>query len=81
MNRADRELIEATEGLLARVKVFKKTALDAKDRGDTWVELHVQEVWEPSDEAALQRYEAALARAKEQPPLPFESGDAACSPT
>lgn len=62
-------LIKAGEELEARLKVFKLTAIQAKERGENFVDLPVEVVWEPSDDAAVLRWEAAKATALHQRPL------------
>jgi len=47
----------AGDALAERLRIFKKLSLQAKDCGDTVVELPVQAVFETSDEAALARWE------------------------
>jgi hypothetical protein len=68
MNAID-NLIKAGEELETRLKLFKKTALQAVDCGDTHVELPIQVLWEPSDDAAVLRWESAKAAILNQKPL------------
>ena len=52
-------LSRAAGAMAARLQIFRDTAVHAQERGDK-VELHPSEMWEPADEAALQRYEDAM---------------------
>jgi hypothetical protein len=62
----------ACDALAARLRVFKRTQQQARERGEERVELHVAEIFEPSDAAALDAYETELAALLGQVPLPME---------
>lgn len=67
------KLQEAAKLMADRLRVLKRTAQQAKEREDTHVSLHVEEIWEAKDEAALEAYEAAYAEAIGAQPL-FKEG-------
>ena len=58
--------------MAARLRVFQRLQLQARERGDLTVELHVEELFEPSDVAALDAYERDLAAHMGQVPLGLE---------
>lgn len=45
--------------MAARLRLFQRTAKQAQE-ADARIDLAPQELWEPSDQAALDAYEAAL---------------------
>ncbi len=67
-----KSFLAACEDIANRLRVFKRVALQARERGDEQVELHVAEIWEAGDEAALEAFEKALAELTGQRPLPFQ---------
>ena len=62
----------ACEAVGRRLDIFRRTQLQARERGEEAVELPVEELFEPTDAAALEGYEAALAALLGQRPLPLE---------
>ena len=49
----------AADALAERMKVWKKMAMQAAERGDAIISLKRQEFWEEADEAVLAEFEAA----------------------
>lgn len=68
-----RALCAAGDDLVARLRILHRLQAQAKERGDSTVELHVEELCEPADLAAIQRWESAKAGALGHQPLPFEA--------
>jgi hypothetical protein len=64
-----RALLQAGDALAYRLTLYKKLAIQAKEQGDSRVELPVQALYEGADEAAIQRWESAKASATGQNPL------------
>lgn len=73
MNPALRQLLIAAEKLTRRLAVLQTLQMQARDRGETHVELHVAELFEPADLEAIQAWEAAKAAAMGAQPLRFEA--------
>jgi hypothetical protein len=73
MSPALRALLIAAEKLTRRLAVLQTLQMQARERGDTYVELHVAELFEPADLEAIQAWEAAKAEALGAQPLPFEA--------
>lgn len=56
-----------------RLRVFKTLAIQAKERGEVTITLHVDEVWDANDEAALQAFEVAVAELTGAQRLPMDA--------
>ena len=69
-------LFKVAQQLAARLEIYKKVAGQARDRGDTVVELDIREMWEPSDQAALDAFNAYVHQTQGRTPLPFEQAAA-----
>lgn len=67
-----RELLDAAAAMADRLRVFKALQIQARERGEEVVELHVAELFEEADRAALESYETALAKFIGARPLPME---------
>ena len=52
-------LREAAALMASRLRLFQRTAQQAQE-ADARIDLAPQELWEPSDQAALDAYEAAI---------------------
>lgn len=70
--RAPDAMIQAAAMMAARLRIMAKTQTQAREQGRDLVELHVQELFEAGDRAALEAYEAALSQMTGAVPLPFE---------
>lgn len=57
---ADAELRIAAKLMATRLKLFRTLVEQARERGDSRLDLALEEVWEREDEAALQAFDAAL---------------------
>ena len=64
--------LAACDAVAHRLRIFRRTQQQARERGEEAVELPVEELFEPLDGAALDAYEAALADLLGQRPLPME---------
>jgi len=73
MTPALRLLLMAAENLTARLVVLQRLQMQAHERGETSVELHVSELFEPSYLEAIRAWEAAKAAAVGAQSLPFEA--------
>lgn len=67
-----RALQRAATLMARRLQLLKKMAHQARERGETHLELHVDEVFESGDEQALAAYESALNEINGHQPLPME---------
>lgn len=67
-----RELLDAAAAMADRLRVFKALQMQARERGEEVTELHVAELFEAKDAAALEAYEEALAKFIGAVPLPME---------
>jgi len=65
-------LLTAAELLTHRLRILQKMQIQARERGETVVELNVAELFEPGDLAAIEAWEAAVAKVTGQTPLPWE---------
>lgn len=65
-------LLSAAELLTRRLRILQKLQAQARERGETVVELNVAELFEPADLAAIEAWEAAVAKVTGQLPLPWE---------
>lgn len=64
----------AAVAMAKRLRMFKRLAEQSRERGTSNVSLHVNEVWEPADQEALDQFDAAMeATYGSQPQLPLES--------
>jgi hypothetical protein len=61
----------AVEVILHRYKTWKRLQQQAREAGRKEYRLHVEELWEASDEAALVEFEAAKAELTGAVPLPL----------
>ena len=64
-------LLQSSEKLTARLRVLQRLQQQARERGETTVELHTDELFEPADQEALMAWEAARDLATGQVPLPL----------
>jgi len=62
-------LMEAGDLMEKRLRINERLAMQSLERGDTMVELHVREYWEPADTLAVASWNAAKAEAQGQTPL------------
>jgi hypothetical protein len=74
----DRELLHIASAMAARLKVFKKTAMQFSEL-ETEVSLHPRELWEAQDQAALEAFEAFMLKQTGAQPL-FSADDLAEMP-
>ena len=65
-------IFKAAELMAARLRILQKLQAQARDRGETTVELHAEEVFEAGDRAALEAFEKAVSEMTGKTPLPFE---------
>jgi hypothetical protein len=65
-------LLAAAELLTRRLRILQKLQAQARERGETIIELNVAELFEPGDQAAIDAWEAAVAKVTGQQPLPWE---------
>lgn len=65
-------LLTAGDLLVVRLKVLHRLQLQAKERGEETIELHVGELIDPADLAAIAAWEKAKATALGAQPLPLE---------
>jgi hypothetical protein len=65
-------LLAAAEKLTHRLRLLQRMQIQARERGDTLVELHVEELFDSADLAAIDAWERAKAEAMGAQPLPFE---------
>ena len=65
-------IFKAAELMAARLRILQKLQTQARDRGETTVELHAEEVFEAGDRAALEAFEKAVSEMTGKTPLPFE---------
>lgn len=62
--------IQKAAGLMAeRLRIFRKLAAQAKERGEEFIELHPDEFWDAEDERALAAFEDAVPMETGQRPL------------
>jgi len=61
----------AAKMMAERLKLFRQLAQDAREREDV-IELKPDELWEASDQFALDAYETALNQINGARPLPME---------
>lgn len=66
-----RELIEAAEGVRARLLLWRTLAAQSRERREETIELAIPELWEAKDQAALDALDAVLNKSKGLQPLPF----------
>ena len=67
----DKALRDAAALMAARLRIYRITAQSAAAREDR-VDLAPCEMWEPSDQAALDAYEKAIDEINGARPLPME---------
>lgn len=67
----DKALRDAADLMAARLRIYRITAQSAAAREDR-VDLAPCEMWEPSDQAALDAYEKAINEINGARPLPME---------
>lgn len=72
MSSPTRELLDAAAAMAESLRTFKRIQIQARERGDEVVELHVAELFEAKEQAALDAYEKALADFIGARPLPME---------
>ena len=65
-------LLAAAELLTVRLRILQKLQTQCRERGETHINLHVAELFEPGDMEAIEAFEAAKADAMGQVPLPLE---------
>jgi|GEM_PF-5504107 len=65
-------LLAAAERLTRRLRILQKLQAQYRDMGMATVELDVAELFEPGDQAAIEAFEAAVAKVTGQTPLPWE---------
>lgn len=65
-------LLQAAEKLTTRLRMLQKMQLQARERGEAVIELHVEELFDSGDAEALAAWEAARDLATGQVPLPLE---------
>ena len=63
--------LDACQGLTTRLRILKRTAQQARDRGDEEMAFNLAEVFDASDDAALEAFERELAALLGQQPLPY----------
>lgn len=64
----------AAIAMAKRLRMFKRLAEQSRERGTSNVSLHVNEVWEPADQEALDQFEIAMEGVYgTTPKLPLES--------
>lgn len=68
---ANAEIRIAAAKMAKRLKTFQRLAQQARERGDSTVELHINELWEPSDQEAMDAYESVVHEINGARPLPF----------
>ena len=71
MSHADAQFRVAAKMMAERLKVWKKMQIQARERGEDMVELHVSELFEVADASALQMFEDAMNEIHGARPLPF----------
>ena len=72
MSPAMLALLQAAEKLTRRLTILQRLQAQARERGETVIELHVEELFEAGDREAIEAWEAAKAEATGQMPLPLE---------
>jgi hypothetical protein len=65
-------LLIAGDSLIQRLKVLQLLQLQARERGETSIEMHVEELFDSSDAQALEAWQKAKAEALGHQALPFE---------
>jgi hypothetical protein len=68
----EREFKAAALACARRLQLFKRTQLDAQERGDAWINLRCEEFWEAEDEKVLEEFNQAMNRLTGSVPLPME---------
>ena len=63
---------DAAERLLARLMIWHKLYRYHSEIGDVEVTLHIADLWDSADQAAVDQFVAARAEITGQRPLPFE---------
>ena len=71
MSPSMQALLRAAEKLTRRLLILQKLQAQARERGETSIDLHVEELFESSDLEAIDAWEAAKAEAMGQVPLPL----------
>ena len=67
---------QAADAMRKRLELFRKTAEQARDKGETLVELDVRTLWESGDQAAIDEFDAAKTEMTAGTPL-FSSEESA----
>jgi len=70
----------AADAMRARLALFRKTAEQAREMGETVIELDVRTLWEPSDQAAIDAFDSAKAELVAGTPLPMDTVPVFCTP-
>lgn len=66
-----RALLAAGDKLAARMQIIQRLQIQARERGDSTIELNAEEIFDASDRAALEAWETAKASALGAQPLPY----------
>ena len=69
---ADAQYRVAARMLAKRLSLLQKLMLHARERGDSTVELHLQELWDSEDQKALDFFAELEHEFNGARPLPFE---------